>query len=197
LQKANYSGVNISSFVAEKKGERLYMKLLMIVFGLSLLVGNIYPQTGAKTVKFSSLYSNLDKDCKAIGGKDEDQASDCRGIGGYRIFISPTAALLFISANAPDKKTSISLVSQDFDFDQQKRKVEWRIANGKPFAVIMRVNKYDDVADNIHYLGKKTGEELIVKGLKGFEQIDFTVDAKTPNSNQKARDLADQGYKQK
>ena len=100
-------------------------------------------------------------------------------------------------AAGADKKTSISLVSQDFDFDQQKRKVEWRMADGKPFAVIMRVNKYDGVQDDTHYNGKKIGEELIVKGLKGFDQIDFTVDAKTPNANQKARDLADQGYKQK
>jgi hypothetical protein len=166
---------------------------------MSFLVGNIFAQNTAKPTKFSSLYTDLNRDCKAIGSKNPgtDEGGDCRGIGGYRIYLSPTAAVLFISAEAPDKKTSISIAQQDYDFDQQKRKVEWRMANGKPFAVILRVNKYDGAPDDSHYLGKKIGEELIVKGLKGFEGIDFTVEAKTPNANQKAREMADAGYKPK
>ena len=39
----------------------------------------------------------------------------------------------------------------------------------------------------------KTGEALIIKGLKGFEHIDFQVDAKTPSANLKARQMADHG----
>ncbi len=35
---------------------------------------------------------------------------------------------------------------------------------------------------------------MIVRGLKGFEDIDFKVDAKTPNANVKARELADNAY---
>ena len=68
------------------------------------------------------------------------------------------------------------------------------MANGKPFAVIMRVYEYGG-NDLCATGGKIIGESLIVKGLKGYEQIDGTVDVKTPNANAKARDLADKGYR--
>jgi hypothetical protein len=73
-----------------------------------------------------------------------------------------------------------------------QKTIEWRLANGKPFAVIMRVYEYagnDLCATN----GKVTKESLVVKGLKGFE-IEETVDAKTPNANLKAREVADKAY---
>lgn len=89
------------------------------------------------------------------------------------------------------------LATQGFDFNQNKIKVEWRTANGKPFAVILRVSKYGDTDDENPYIGKKIGEELIVMGLKGFENIDFKVDSKTPNANVKAREMADSNYKTK
>lgn len=149
-------------------------------------------------LKFSSAYTNLDKDCKTIKGSGgTDDASDCRGVGGYRIYISAAAAALFIAAETPDKKDSIPLASQNFDFDQRKTTVEWRTINGKPFAVIMRVANYAETTDPDAYFGKKTGEKLIVRGLKGFENIDFEVDARAANANVKARELADNGYKSK
>ena len=69
--------------------------------------------------------------------------------------------------------------------------------NGKPFAIIMRVAVYAELTGAGEYFGKKTGEKLIIKGLKGFENINFEVDAKTANANIKARELADNSYKQK
>ena len=78
-----------------------------------------------------------------------------------------------------------------------KRKVEWRFANGKPFAVIYRIDltKEDSGAADMWSPENKTGEALVIKGLKGFEQIDFQIDAKTPGANIKARQMADAGYK--
>jgi hypothetical protein len=75
----------------------------------------------------------------------------------------------------------------------KQKTVEWRLADGKPFAVIMRVYEYagDDMCSNG---GKIKGESLMVQGLKGFEHIEESVDAKTPNANVKAREIADQGY---
>ncbi len=163
---------------------------------LFLFIGGALAQkTQSSTVKFSSAYSNLDKDCKTIkGGEGTDEASDCRGAGGYRIHVGAAAAALFITAQTPDKKDYIPLATQNFDFDEKNTKIEWRIANGKPFAVILRVGVYAEPTGVGEYFGKKTGEKLIVKGLKGFENIDFEVDAKTPNANVKARELADNGY---
>jgi hypothetical protein len=73
-----------------------------------------------------------------------------------------------------------------------QKTVEWRLANGKPFALIMRKYAYAG-SEQCATGGKITGESLIVVGLKGYE-IDETVDAKTPNANAKARDLADKAY---
>jgi hypothetical protein len=85
---------------------------------------------------------------------------------------------------------SISLGMQAINWTQKT--VEWRMANGKPFAIIMREYEYAG-NDQCATGGKITGESLIVRGLKGYE-IDETVDAKTPNANLKARELADKGY---
>jgi len=169
----------------------------IIVFCLILFAGNICAQKNKNTVTFSSEYSNLGSDCKTLkGGDGQDDASDCKGVGGYRIRISPTAASLFVSAETPDKKDSIQLAAQDFDFDQKAGKIEWRMVNGKPYAVILRVNVYEQPPQDLYY-GKKTGEKLVVKGLKGFEYIDFEVDAKTADANVKARQMADTAYVKK
>ncbi len=169
----------------------------LFVFCLIFLTGSVYSQK-TSAPKFTSAYTNLTSDCKTIkGGEGTDDASDCKGAGGYRINISAAAAVLSISAQTPDKNSSIPIATQGFEFDQTKRKIEWRLADGKPFAVIMRVAKYGEPDEENPYLGKKTGEELVVVGLQGFEEINFKVDAKTPNANQKARELADNGYKPK
>ena len=42
----------------------------------------------------------------------------------------------------------------------------------------------------------KVGELLRVKGLKGDEQIDFDVDAKTPRANEKTRKMTDNAFLQ-
>jgi len=56
------------------------------------------------------LYTNLDKACKTIkGGGGTDDASNCKGIGGYRIHVSASAAAVAITAETPDKKDLITL----------------------------------------------------------------------------------------
>src|SRR5215203_114918 len=174
------------------------MKHVMLIFalGLILLTGNVDAQK--KATKFTSVYTNTGSDCKTIKGTNgSDDASDCRGAGGYRINIYASAATLSVSASTPDKKESMTIATQNFDFDNKPHTVEWRLENGKPFAVILRVDKYGAADDANPYLGKKIGEELVVVGLKGFENIDFKVDAGTPNANVKARGLADSAYQQK
>lgn len=174
------------------------MKNLITVFIFSLFVfsGSAYSQKNNKdVVKFSSQYSNLDKDCKTIKGSGgTDDASDCKGVGGYRINVSAAAAALSIAVITPDKNSTIPLAMQDFEFDQTKSTIEWRMANGKPYAVIMRVSVYGKPTESYAYFGKKIGEELIVVGLKGYEKIDFKVDAKTPDANARARGLSDDAY---
>jgi len=124
----------------------------------------------------------------------EEHGSDiptlCKGPGGYNVYIYYSACTSNFSLEKGDE--NISLVMQPVNWKQKT--VEWRLADGKPFAVIMRVYEY---AGNEYCTmdGKITGESLMVRGLKGFESIDETVETKsTRNPNAKARQLADQGY---
>ncbi|MET0751752.1 MAG: hypothetical protein ABWZ66_00130 [Pyrinomonadaceae bacterium] len=171
--------------------------ITVVMFSLFIFSGSAYSQKNNKdVVKFSSQYSNLNKDCKTIKGATEgtDDASDCKGVGGYRMRVWAAAAALYIAAETPDKQSRIQLATQNFDFDQTKSTIEWRMANGKPFAIIMRVAVYSNAVKEGEYFGKKIGEELIVTGLKGYEKIDFKVDAKTSDANARARGLADDAY---
>ncbi len=172
----------------------------LLGFCIILFVGNIYAQnTKQTTPKFSSVYTNLERNCKTTPGENgSDGSSDCRGVGGYRIYIWYSAAAEIMALEPPDKSDGILLDMHDIFSDYSKVKIEWRMANGKPFAVIMRVFKYGDEKKNEYdYYGKKIGEELKIIGLRGFENIEFKVDAKTPNANTKARELADNGFQQK
>ncbi|MCD9188760.1 MAG: hypothetical protein LUM44_20240 [Pyrinomonadaceae bacterium] len=171
----------------------------ILAFGLIFSIGNGFAQTKTAKTRFSSVYTDLKKNCKTVrGGEGQDDAFDCRGVGGYRVAVWYSAAAEIVAVNPPDKSESISLDTHDIAADYSKRKIEWRLANGKPFAVIFRVDKYGDEKKNDYDIfGKKIGEELKVIGLKGFENISFTVDAKTPDANAKAREAADNAFSQK
>lgn len=141
---------------------------------------------------FSSSYTNLST-CKELGGQEgTDPAYVCRGPGGYRLRIYSSATMTHITAEKGDESTPVANVG--FDWAQNKARAEWRLANGKPFAVILRIPKYDGRTDDEPGVGKKIGEELFVSGIGDWEFINGSVDAKTPNANVKARQIADKGY---
>lgn len=151
---------------------------------------------------FSSLYTDLNKDCKDAFknvGEGQDMPLRCKGYGGYYIYIYYSAWASHINAQMVRKDdVSISLAMQELGYSDAKgRKIEWRMADGKPFAVILRVSHYKESTDGINPFDEKlkTGESLLVKGLKGYEHIDSAVDARQPDANLKARQLADQQYK--
>jgi hypothetical protein len=148
------------------------------------------------TTRFSSTYTALTKCGSGMTKKEEKEAEKngtdiptrCKGVGGYDVYIYYSACSSNFSLMKGDE--SISLGMQAINWTQKT--VEWRMANGKPFAVIMR--KYDYAGgEQCAADGKITGESLIVVGLKGYE-IDEAVAAKTPNANVKARELADKAY---
>lgn len=150
-----------------------------------------------KRPQFSSVYTNLRTQCKnPAPANEEGQHTSlyCKGSGNYRIHMFDSAAALHINAETLDGKSSIPLATQSLTYDQQARRIEWRLADGKPFAVILRVFKYSG-RGQYPLQEKPTGEVLLVKGLPGFEQIAYEVDVKrNANANAKARKLADSGY---
>ena len=72
------------------------------------------------------------------------------------------------------------------------KNLEWRMKDGKPFAVIQRLTCYG-LNKTETGPGKRLAEYLVVKGLKGHESIDGAVNTKTKDANEKARALADAG----
>ena len=155
----------------------------------------------SEAVKFSSLYTDLNRDCrnafKSVG-EGQDMPLNCKGYGGYKIYIWYSAMAAQLAVNSLDGKYTNFLAMQKLDYSDEKgRKIEWRLADGKPFAVILRISKYkDENAGALEYFSaqNKAGEFLIVKGLKGHEKIDFEVNVKDGNPNEKARKLADSNY---
>lgn len=151
-----------------------------------------------KGPQFSSSYTDLTVNCKSSDGKESGHVETiCKGVGSYRIHYFDSATTLEFRAETLDRSESVNLASQALDYDVKNRKVEWRLANRKPFAIILRTNTYQTVNGLISYPTKKTGEFLIVKGLKGFEQLDRRVEATMPNANKIAREIADNAYSAK
>jgi hypothetical protein len=157
----------------------------------------------AGTTKFTSVYTDLNKECKdafKTVGEGQDMPLRCKGYGGYYIYIYYSAWAAHVNAQMlKNEDVTISLAMQPLSYSDEKgRKIEWRMADGKPFAVILRVSNYKASGDGESPFQEslKTGESLLIKGLKGYEHIQGEVDAKAPDANVKARELADQKYGQ-
>jgi hypothetical protein len=159
--------------------------------------------TNAQKVKMSSVYTNLKTECKNAFksvNEGQDMPLVCKGFGGYKVNVgySAWASSISISKRKSDDEV-IGLASQAIDFTDYAPKLEWRLANGKPFAVILRIKKYNvDFAaangDNPFMANNVIGEVLVIKGLAGYSQIDFEIDAKGKNANAKAQKMADENY---
>jgi len=176
-------------------------RLLFALMVCSLLVGGAYARKSTATLPskpvFSSSYTPLTKCGSGMTKQEEREAekhgsdipSKCKGLAGYAVDISYSACSSSFTLTRGEER--ISLCMQAIDWPQKT--VEWRLADGKPFAVIMRVYEY---AGNelCSTAGKIKSESLTVQGLKGYEQIEGSVDARTPNANIKARELADKAF---
>lgn len=166
-----------------------------IVIVLSILAFAVAVSAQKKPV-FTSTYTNLGSGCKVLkGGDGQDDASLCKGPAGYQVRIYASAMMTHINAEKKGTDESYPIVNVGLEFNESKVKLEWRHANGKPFAVIIRVPKYDGRTDEQPGQGKIIGEELIVSGIGDYEFINAAIDVKTPNANAKARAAADKGYK--
>jgi hypothetical protein len=171
-----------------------YRKLTFSALALLLALGT---HTTAQRSQFTSAFTNLTKCRSGLTRKQQREAEKngqdiptrCTGFGGYDVYIYYSACSSNFSLRKGEE--NIPLAAQSMNWNQKT--LEWRRANGKPFAVILRVYEYGGT-DLCATAGKVTGEFLIVKGLKGYK-IDEKVDVKsTPNANVKARQLADKNY---
>src|SRR5215217_1576430 len=99
--------------------------------------------TAAAGPAFTSAYTDLNKDCEAAFkeeevGEGQDMPLKCKGYGGYHISIGYSAFGSHLGVGLEgDENFSTSLASQSIGYNDEKgRQVEWRMADGLPFAVI-------------------------------------------------------------
>lgn len=157
-----------------------------------------------RKIKFSSVYTDLKTECKSALTKAEEKEAEaigddipqvCRGYGGYEILLASHGTMTQFQVRMKNSKAEQDVVAQETLYIGDPiytRKVEWRLADGVPFAVIFRRDINDEPEDPS--MKKKIGEALRVLGLKN-DKIDFEVDVKkTPNANEEARRLADNAY---
>lgn len=162
--------------------------IIIVLFTASICIAN----TKSKS-SFTSSYTDMQRDCKNAF-EEPNNKSDipliCKAPKDYQVEVGYSACCELIKISNKIKfsfQTPIQPIGS-----YQKRKIEWRLANGKPFAVIFRINKY---SGELSIDPKKTGEVLIVKGLDGFANIDYEVDVKKHSDpNKEARRLADKAY---
>jgi hypothetical protein len=170
------------------------LKTLQLTIVLMTFAAISLAQTKQSSTRFTSVYTDLGRGCRVIRGQGgTDDASVCRGVGGYQVRVFGAAAAMYISAELKGSDERFTLATLDTSFNETKTRLEWRLANGKPFAVILRVPKYGDSTPENPYFGKVIGQHLVIAGLKGFD-IDLSIDANEANANAKARELADKAY---
>ncbi len=148
-------------------------------------------------IAFTSVFTELKKDCKDKFndvGEGQDMPVICKGYGGYIIDVEFSACCEHMQVQGG--KDFLFLFPEQRFVTVMKRKMEWRLANGKPFAVIFPVDKYKwDITVTPN---KVSGETLTIKGLEGYENIYHQIDMKrNPNPHKEARRLADHGYTQR
>ena len=176
--------------------------ILVVSLLLTICAGLAFAQKKSKP-SFTSVYTDMKRDCRTLkepaaeAEESGDPAGACKGFGGHRIFIIHSAwSASYSIEKLKSQDESITLGTDYSSYGAKGKRVEWRMANGKPFAVIMRIGKYKERTDgeNPYTDENRTGSRLVVKGLKGWEHIDFEVDGANPNANMKARAMADQNY---
>ncbi|MFM9904100.1 MAG: hypothetical protein ACKVQJ_05950 [Pyrinomonadaceae bacterium] len=169
--------------------------LLFAALAISCFAFSICAQKAA-SVKFTSVYTSLATTCRSYDGSNgSDGYSICKGPSRYQVRIYYSATTTQFAAERKGKDDNFPIATAGIGFNWNKTKLEWRLANGKPFAVIIRIPKYAEPAGDGDYgFSKVIGSELVVAGLFGFEDLKTSIDAKTPKANDLAREAADAEY---
>jgi hypothetical protein len=204
----DYLGFRVQAFVRDAgiypRGQNKTTRASSTAYIFSIIISQ-RPSSGdggGSTAGFSSQVTDFNKDCKTPDGQNDDSgrvSSFCKGYGKYRLHVFDTASTIEINAETDKEAEIFHITSQSLSFDIERRQLEWRMADGKPFAVIMQADKYRTNQNGlIAYPQTVVGSHYIVKGLEGYEEIDYTVDVtRERNLLEKARKMADDAYLKK
>ena len=176
---------------------------------LALLATLAAAPASAPAAKLTSLRTSLAASrCHAVAStaaadaaprtEGEDAATPrlaCDAPAPYRVFVEGAGSPqpeLWVEA---DGGFSVTLSPADVDAFRFGPEIEWRLADGVPFAAILHVTTYSAAGgDEEHLLDPRhvSGERILIKGLKGHESLDALLDARaTKTAGKVALGLAD------
>jgi hypothetical protein len=183
------------------------MKKLFFFF---LSFGLFISFVNAQSVKFTSTYTNvLDSNCKSFDNENLEGDGDgymvCPGIDEYELYVYYNFyGHEIIQVNSTDSNINYSGTTASNhcgDSHQYGAKIEWRYADGKPFAYIIRVicyyivEQYDEELDMTFEAFEPGDEYLVIVGLAGYEKIQGEITVKdSKNANIEARLFAENAY---
>jgi hypothetical protein len=137
----------------------------------------------AQPARITSAYTHLDLDkCEAIDRGEEPQSASwrCKGYAGISVFVQNGDDRYDVDAGREDAD---ELWADGFDYPGET--VEWRIAHGKPFAIIYRLNSANPDAPKWSRLMVET------IGPEAHGCRVASIDANARNANAQARRAAD------
>ena len=137
---------------------------------------------------FASAYTDLAADCRAAFGEIEegqDMPLRCAGPNGRSLYIYFSAEATYLQVEAAgDSAPQLARPLRLSDYDRGK--VEWRLADGIPFAIIVRVRTNE---------GRQT---LEIRGLGAHRAIAESIDtARRSSANADARSEADFAFERR
>jgi hypothetical protein len=192
------------------KGKICLLLALAVALTTTALAQKTKPANGSV---YTQVYSKYTSACKDV---DENQASEgedvpqlCKGFGGYYLYRTSAVYRVSLAIQDARRKFSVPVIAAEDDKAKElenscvKRfgdKIEWLIENGKPFAFIVRVSYFKDTNNEqtVFNAKNKAGEYLFVRGLKGFESLQYEVNVANTafNANEQARMLARRSFEE-
>lgn len=153
---------------------------------LSMLCFSVAPSAHADQPRFSSVYTDLAEDCLAAFAATEieegqDMPLRCAGPDGRSLYIYFSAEDAYLQVEATGDKAP--LLAQPLRLsDYDRGKVEWRLADDVPFAIIVRVRA-------------ESGQTLELRGLGAYRAMSDSLDtARRSSVNADARAVADDEF---
>lgn len=156
----------------------------------------------ARQIRFSSAYTRLSPDvCRPIADRSQTEETPeiCQGYKDYSVYVDyhGTATRIYIGreiSDDPDSWETADVPSFIANQAGNGQVIEWRLADGVPFACIVRAEMDKSLIEPDQ---KGRINELVIKNLKGFAPINVTINAvKNRKSNADAQKAADAGFKQ-
>jgi len=140
----------------------------------------------AEQQRITSAYTKLDlNDCRIEEQFEAGSVSQCPGYAGIPVFVDEGDLRFDVSAGSRGRE-NVCRGSLNCSFNFPGKTVEWRLANGKPFAIIYRLEVSADVSQD-----RKKSSRLLVETVGQDGCRIANIDGAGPEANAVARAAAD------